>query len=144
MVPKRDLILLIEGVNLNMIENRSSIYQSKNNLSEILIIIQKSFDIEYFQSNIEGEIVDKIHKTIDSNVVGLIINPAAYTHYSIAISDALEMLTIPKVEVHLTNIYKREKFRHTSITARNCDTIRSGASNYGYFLASEYIKHLIS
>ena len=78
------------------------------------------------------------------NYIGLIINPAAYTHYSIAISDTLEMITIPKVEVHLTNLYKREKFREFSVTAKNCDMIISGASNYGYYLASEYIDSVYS
>ena len=143
MVPKRDLIVIIEGPNLNKIENRSSIYKSNHKLSVILNLIKETFDIEYFQSNIEGEIINKIQSLIDSDAIGLIINPAAYTHYSVAISDALELLNIKKVEVHLTNLYKREDFRHISVTAKNCDIVISGAKNYGYFLASEYIKNSI-
>ena len=140
MVLQKKTIILIEGPNLNKIESRDSIYKSDKKLVDIIKMINTSFDIEYFQSNIEGEIIDKILTLIDSDTVGLIINPAAYTHYSIAISDALEMLDIIKVEVHLTNLYKREQFRQVSVTAKNCDTIISGATNYGYFLASEYIR----
>ena len=138
--------IIINGPNLNLLGKREPEVYGNKCFEDFLITLKAKnpqISIEYYQSNIEGEIVNKIHTAIDSDIVGLIINPAAYTHYSIAISDALEMLTIPKVEVHLTNIYKREKFRHTSMTAKNCDTVISGASNYGYFLASEYIKQRV-
>ncbi len=137
MVSKRNTIALIEGPNLNLIELRPNIYQSPKKLEEIIILIKNDFDVIYFQSNVEGEIINFLQKEMN-NISGIIINPAAFTHYSIAIADCLEMINIPKAEVHLTNIYKRD--REKSVTAKYVDIIISGAGNYGYYLASQYIK----
>lgn len=141
MVSRSNKIILIEGPNLNLIKKRKEIYQSKQNLSDIMIKISKFTNIEYFQSNVEGEIINKLQNLISQDdIVGIIINPAGYTHTSIAISDTLEMISNKlKVEVHLTNLYKREYFRQKSYTAKNVDLVISGAGNYGYYLAAKYI-----
>jgi 3-dehydroquinate dehydratase-2 len=143
MVTKSRKIILIEGPNLNLVEQRELIYKSKQLLEDIISMISELFVIEYFQSNSEGEIIDKIQEIYKrEDVVGIIINPGAYTHYSIAISDALEIIQNKiKVEVHLTNLYKREKYRQVSFTAKNVDFIISGAGNYGYYLAAKYIDY---
>jgi len=146
MVSRSNKIVLIEGPNLNLIEKRKEIYQSKQSLNDILIKISEFTNIDYYQSNTEGEIINKLQKSIfDDSVIGIIINPAGYTHYSVAISDTLEIISNKlKVEVHLTNLYKRENFRKNSYTAQNVDLVISGAGNYGYYLAAKYIVNNIN
>ncbi len=97
--------------------------------------------IEIFHSNSEGEIIDRIQRL---DYKALIINPGAYTHYSYAIRDALEIATVPKIEVHLTNILAREDFRHRSVTAACCNGVISGFGFDGYILALNYINKMIS
>lgn len=96
-----------------------------------------SLEVEFFQSNHEGEIVDYIQSL--SNEDGIVINPGAYAHYSYAIHDALETFKGPKVEVHLSNIFKREEFRSKSVISRVCDGVIAGLGWYGYILGVEYI-----
>jgi len=97
----------------------------------------KSIVVEFFQSNSEGQIIDRIQKL---DFEALIINPGAYTHYSYAIRDALEIVNVPKLEVHLTNIMARESFRQKSVTSSSCDGVISGLGFYGYILALEYLR----
>jgi 3-dehydroquinate dehydratase-2 len=94
---------------------------------------QSGVEIEFFQSNLEGEIVDKIQECLGT-VQGIIINPAAYTHTSIAIRDALAAVNLPTVEVHISNLYKREDFRQKSLTAASSTGIISGFGPFGYHL----------
>jgi 3-dehydroquinate dehydratase-2 len=98
---------------------------------------ENNIEIEIFQSAIEGEIVNKIHQF--QNYDGLIINPAAFSHYSIAIYDALLIAKIPKIEVHISNVHTRDDFRKNLITAQAVDGIISGLGFKGYELALEYI-----
>ncbi len=141
MVSGSNKIVLIEGPNLNLIKKRKEIYQSPQKLDEIIDKISAFTEVEYFQSNSEGEIINKLQSIVNNKKIsGVIINPAGYTHSSIAISDTLEMIDDKiKVEVHLTNLYKRENFRQKSYTAPNVDLVISGAGNYGYYMAAKYI-----
>jgi len=99
-------------------------------------------EVEWFQSNSEGEIVTKIQDAVKKNYKAMIINPAAYSHYSVAILDALKMIPFPIVEVHLSNTHKREEFRKTKLTAMASTIIMEGLGKNSYFLAiySQLIK----
>ncbi len=140
-------ILVIHGPNLNMLGMREpEIYghQSLEEINEALRATAKQLGlaVETFQSNHEGEMVDRIQKANDA-FDGIIINPAAYTHTSVAIRDALSMLTIPIVEIHLSNINKRESFRHTSLMADIATARIAGFGAQGYQLALEGVAHLL-
>ena len=134
-------ILVINGPNLNMLGTREpEIYGtlSLDEISEELKDFARSLDgsirLEFFQSNHEGEIVDKI-QSAKNEFDGIIINPAAYTHTSVAISDAIASVDIKTVEVHLSNIYSREAFRHNSFIAPKCLGQVTGFSKDGYKMA---------
>ena len=98
--------------------------------------------LSFFQSNIEGEIVNKIHDAIDENIKAIIINAAAYTHTSIAILDALKMFTGIVIEVHITNIHSREEFRHHSFISKVAQGIIAGFGEESYFMAIDYLYKL--
>lgn len=117
-------ILIINGVNMNMLGLREAEKYGTMTLKDLekelyAFSFEIGIDIETFQSNFEGEIVEKIHQTKD-NFDGIVINAGAYTHTSVAIRDAISAVNIPTVEVHMTNIYKREEFRHHSYIAPVC------------------------
>ena len=117
-------ILIINGVNMNMLGLRETEKYGTMTLKDLekelyAFSFEIGIDIETFQSNFEGEIVEKIHQTKD-NFDGIVINAGAYTHTSVAIRDAISAVNIPTVEVHMTNIYKREEFRHHSYIAPVC------------------------
>ena len=135
-------ILVINGPNINMLGVREkTIYGDLSYPKLVKMIEEKAsqlgLEIECFQNNIEGEIVNKIQDAY-GEFDGIIINPAAYTHYSIAILDALKAVSIPTVEVHLSNIHSREEFRHKSVTAPACVGQISGFGPYGYIMALDY------
>jgi len=134
-------ILVIHGPNLNMLGQREPEIYGHESLAEINARLKEKgeelgVDVETFQSNHEGAIVDKIQQAVDI-VHGVVINPAAYTHTSIAIRDALAMLDIPLVEIHLSNIYRREPFRHQSMIADIVAARIVGFGSHGYTLALE-------
>lgn len=117
-------ILIINGVNMNMLGLRETEKYGTMTLKDLekelyAFSFELGIDIETFQSNFEGEIVEKIHQTKD-NFDGIVINAGAYTHTSVAIRDAISAVNIPAVEIHMTNIYKREEFRHHSYIAPVC------------------------
>lgn len=137
-------IIIINGPNINILGSREiEIYGQMcyTDLVNELITYAKEHGatLDVFQSNCEGEIIDKLQEIIHSNYDGLIINPAAYSHYSYAIYDALKAIDIKKVEVHLTNIFNRDEFRKTSVTAAACDGVISGFSYKSYILAIDYL-----
>jgi len=132
-------ITVIQGPNLNMLGVREQNVYGPMKLEQIheqmrAFAQQNNLEIEFFQSNLEGELVDKIQECLgDSD--GIIINPAAYTHTSIAIRDAIAAVAIPTVEVHISNIHAREEFRHKSLIAPVCAGQISGFGPFSYHLA---------
>lgn len=132
-------ILVINGPNLNLLGVREKNIYGSLNLEEMNKKIQEefkhsNFEIEFFQSNMEGEIITKIGNSM-GNFSGVVINPGAYSHYSIGILDAIRSIDVPVIEVHLTNIYNREEYRRKSVTAEGCKGIISGFGYYGYIMA---------
>jgi 3-dehydroquinate dehydratase-2 len=136
-------IALINGPNLNLLGMREqNIYGSeslKNIEDKLKIDFEKRVILSCFQHNHEGAIIDHIQSLSNSNIDGLVINPAAYTHSSIAIRDALLAVKIPVVEVHISNIYKRESFRHSSYVSDIALCVISGAGALGYSFAIEFL-----
>ena len=132
-------IVVIQGPNLNMLGVREQNIYGPMKLEDIhkqmkTFAEQNRIEIEFFQSNLEGEIVDKIQECY-GEVNGIILNAAAYTHTSIAIRDALLAVALPAIEVHISNIHRREEFRHTSLTAPVCTGQIVGFGPFGYHLA---------
>ena len=139
-------ILVIHGPNLNMLGKREPEIYGNTSLDDIntgltALGIKLNLDVVTFQSNHEGAIVEKIQDAI-GKYKGIIINPAAYTHTSIAIRDAILLLDIPVIEIHLSNIYKRESFRHKSMIADVVSGQISGFGIQGYFLALEALSKM--
>lgn len=140
-------ILVIHGPNLNMLGQREPEtygYVTLDDINSELNNKAKKLNINLssFQSNHEGEIVDKIQDSLNK-FDGLIINPAAYTHTSIAIRDAILLLNIPAIEVHISNIYKRESFRHRSYLSDVVTGQIAGVGVIGYYLALEALSEII-
>ncbi len=138
-------ILVVNGPNLNLLSKRDQTRYSYMNIEEIDVLLKNEFpQIEFvsFQSNLEGELVNII-QSADKHYDGLIINPGAYSHTSIAIMDALEICNIPKVEVHLSHLANREEYRQILLTAKNTDGYVSGFKENGYLAAAYLITKLI-
>ena len=134
-------IIVINGPNLNLLGTREpEVYGSesfeayfktlKNNFNEI--------DLDYFQTNVEGEIINKLHE-VGFTYNGIILNAGGFTHTSVAISDAIAAIKTPVLEVHISNIYAREEFRHKSIISKECIGMISGLGLEGYKLAINYL-----
>ncbi len=133
-------IVIINGPNLNLLGTREtetygvvSLEQINNHLKQLAEL--HNIEIDFFQSNVEGEIVNRIHEAGQAKVNGIIINPAAYTHTSVAIRDAISAVKIDTIEVHLSNVYKREEFRHKSLTVAVCKGQICGFGEQSYILA---------
>lgn len=132
-------IVVVQGPNLNMLGVREQQIYGPMKLEQIHaqmkeVADQNGVEIEFFQSNLEGEIVDKIQECY-GDAHGIIINPAAYTHTSIAIRDAISAVNIPTIEVHISNIHRREEFRKTNMIAPVCASSIVGFGPFGYHLA---------
>lgn len=138
-------ILIINGPNINFLGIREKGIYGNQDYNYLLEMIDKKAketgdDIEVFQSNGEGEIIDRIQQAFHEKKDAIIINPGAYTHYSYAIRDALASFECKKIEVHISNVHKREEFRHTSVTAPVCDGQIVGMGLYGYIMAIDAVK----
>lgn len=139
-IRRNPTVLVIHGPNLNMLGRREPETYGNETLDQInqglkALGSDLGIDVTVFQSNHEGAIVDAIHRAFEENTDGIIINPAAYTHTSVAIKDALLMLSCPMIEVHLSNIYKREAFRHKSMVSDVVTGQIAGLGSMGYRLA---------
>lgn len=137
-------LIIINGPNLNLLGVREpSVYGNQSFETFLSSIKQKynSYTIDYYQSNIEGEIIDKI-QFADQHYNGIILNAAAYTHTSVGIGDAVKAITIPVIEVHISNVYSREAFRQSSFISPNAAGIIIGCGLYGYDLAIQQLTHL--
>ena len=137
-------ILVINGPNINMLGIREPGIYGKNTFADLLALIRRTaeeenLDIEQFQHNHEGAIVDKIQECY-GKIDGIVINPAAYTHTSVAILDALKSVSIPAVEVHISNVDAREPFRQISYAGMYCEKTIKGHGLDGYREAILYLK----
>ncbi|AZT90048.1 type II 3-dehydroquinate dehydratase [Caldicellulosiruptor changbaiensis] len=141
-------ILVINGPNLNLLGIREKDIYGSTNYNKLLEIISKkatelNLNILFFQSNHEGEIIDRIHRALDEDIDGIIINPGAYTHYSYAIHDAIKAVNIPTIEVHISNIHAREEFRKRSVIAPACVGQISGFGIKSYIIALYALKEIL-
>ena len=139
--------MIINGPNLNLLGNRETDIYGKTTLAEIETLSKNkakelNIILNFYQSNSESEILDLIHKT-QTDFDGIIINPAAFTHTSVALLDALRAISKPKIEIHLSNIYNREVYRKKSITSEGVDGFICGFGSLSYILALDAINQLI-
>lgn len=130
-------ILVINGPNLQLLGHRKAEFYGTATLPEIEkrlneVALELGVELEFMQSNQEGVLLDKIAEAMSTNVNGIVINPAAYTHTSVALRDALEAARLPAIEVHLSNIYARDEFRKISLTAPVCIGQVAGLGADGY------------
>lgn len=137
-------LLVINGPNLNFLGIREKGIYGTQDYQYLLDLIQKKAaecgcEIDCFQSNHEGAIIDRIQEAYFDKTEGIVINPGAYTHYSYAIRDALASITVPKVEIHISDITKREEFRKISVTKDACDHQIYGHGLDGYLEAIDFI-----
>ena len=136
-------LLVLNGPNINFGIREKGIYGTEDYASLVSMLEAKAkaegHDIEVFQSNYEGALIDKLQEAYHTGVEAIIINPGAFTHYSYAVRDALASLEIPKIEVHISNVHKREEFRHTSVTAPVCTGQVVGLGLKGYALAMDFL-----
>ncbi|UTW66758.1 type II 3-dehydroquinate dehydratase [bacterium SCSIO 12643] len=129
-------ILIINGPNLNKLGTRETDIYGNQNFEHYLEDLKKEFEgveLMYFQSNHEGEIIDQLHDT--ESMDGVVMNPAGFSHTSVAIMDAMAAIDTPVIEVHISNVYAREEFRQKMVTARNSKGVISGLGLDGYRLA---------
>ena len=132
-------IQIINGPNINLLGKREPSIYGTQSFEDYLVELQKCYpdvDFEYFQSNIEGEMINKIHE-VGFDYDGIVLNAGAYTHTSIALQDAIRAVSSPVVEVHISNIYSREEFRHKSMISCACIGVICGFGLKSYRLAIE-------
>lgn len=132
-------IQIINGPNLNLLGIREKSIYGDSSFEDYLKKLREKYsnvDIDYFQSNVEGELINKLHE-VGFSYDGIILNGGAYTHTSIGIADAIAGINTIVVEVHISNIYAREEFRHVSLSGKNCRGVLTGFGLDGYRLALE-------
>ena len=133
-------ILILNGPNLNLLGKREPETYGNLSFEDFLSTLKSRFqqvEFEYYQSNVEGELINKLHE-VGFSYVGVILNAGAYTHTSIALHDAIAAIKTPVVEVHISNIYAREEFRHKSLITSKCAGLITGFGLEGYALAVQY------
>tara|TARA_Y100000385_G_C12826451_1_gene522625 strand:- start:209 stop:640 length:432 start_codon:yes stop_codon:yes gene_type:complete len=136
-------LLIIHGPNLNLLGTRDPDTYGSMTLDQLNTYIQSSYkehSINFFQSNVEGDLINRIQEVLTDGTEGLVVNLGGYTHTSVALRDALDPISIPKVEVHLSNIHAREKFREHSVTGAVMDGIITGFGAESYLLGIRAIE----
>ncbi|QNF34923.1 type II 3-dehydroquinate dehydratase [Adhaeribacter swui] len=137
-------ILIINGPNLNLLGVREKSVYGSRSFEHYFEELKTSFpdlELEYYQSNIEGELINKIHE-VGFTYKGILLNAGAYTHTSIALADAIAAIETPVIEVHISNVYAREEFRHHSYISKNCKGCIVGFGLDGYRLGLMYLNNL--
>ena len=136
-------IAILNGPNLDRLGKREPEIYGKASLADLEAALRAEFaavaELDFFQSNHEGELIDRIAQAADAKVAGIVVNGGALTHTSVALRDALMGAHLPAVEVHISNIYKREEFRHTSLTAPACTAVITGLGLEGYHAAVRFL-----
>ena len=135
-------ILVLNGPNLNLLGTREPEKYGHTTLEELEVKLQRSFpdvQLSFYQSNHEGDLIDRLHQTHESGTSGVVFNPGAYTHTSVALRDAITAIDLPVVEVHISNIHARESFRNSSYLAPVCAGQISGLGIEGYSLAIRWL-----
>jgi 3-dehydroquinate dehydratase-2 len=136
-------VLIINGPNLNLLGKRETSIYGEDSFEDYFKVLQSEFskvDFEYYQSNVEGELINKLHE-FGFNYDAIVMNAGAYTHTSIGIGDAIAGIETPVIEVHISNVYAREEYRHQSLMAKNCAGVITGLGLNSYKLA---VLHFIS
>ena len=136
-------IQIINGPNLNLLGVREPAIYGKKGFEEFLHVLQNSYPdvcIDYYQSNVEGELINKIHE-VGFDLDGIVLNAGAYTHYSLALMDAIKSVNTPVIEVHVSNVHQREEYRHHSVISSACKGVICGFGLDGYRLAIEALIH---
>lgn len=139
-------ILVLNGPNLNLLGTRDPEIYGSTTLEDVNNMLVQRFPVyefSFFQSNVEGELIDKIQESMNNGTQAIIANFGGYTHTSVALRDALEPITFPKVEVHISNIHAREEFREKSITGNMMNGIITGFGVHSYVLGVQAVEHLI-
>lgn len=134
-------IIIINGPNLNLLGKREPGIYGEDSFEDFLLHLRGQFhelNIQYFQSNHEGLLIDKLHE-VGFSYDGIILNAGAFTHTSVAMADAIAAIDTPVIEVHISNVFKRESFRHHSYLSPNCEGIIAGFGLRGYELAVQYL-----
>ncbi len=141
-------LLVINGPNLNFLGIREKSIYGNQDFKYLLSLLKEKAEkenitIDTFQSNCEGEIIDRLQEAYFDGTQGIIINPGAFTHYSYAVRDALASMDMPKIEVHISNVHKREEFRNVSVTAPVCTGQIVGLGLIGYVLAVDAVMDML-
>ncbi|MFM7235024.1 MAG: type II 3-dehydroquinate dehydratase [Flavobacteriales bacterium] len=133
-------IIIINGPNLNLLGKREPEVYGHQDFETYLSLLMKIYSevrLEFYQSNVEGELINKLHE-VGFSFDAIVLNPGGYSHTSVALADAIAAISSPVVEVHISNIHAREEIRHNSLTAANCVGVISGFGLRGYELALDY------
>ena len=134
-------ILVLNGPNLNLLGKREPDVYGNDSMESVFAILQERFpdvQLDYYQSNVEGELINKLHE-VGFSYDGIVFNAGAYTHTSVALHDAIKAINTPVVEVHISNVYQRETYRHTSLITGACVGVIGGFGMNSYRLAIEAI-----
>ncbi len=137
-------LIIVNGPNLNLLGDREPTVYGNQNFESFFATLKEKYhqiEFEYYQSNIEGEIIDKLQRA-SKNCHGIILNAASYSHTSIGIGDTIKAIQTPVIEVHISNVYARETFRHTSFISPNAAGVIIGCGLNGYDLATQHLIHI--